>query len=135
MVNLVVCCDGTWSVDGQRHRAASPPSYVARLFDLVAERDWGDAEQKKYYHAGGDTDGNLSGDIGPTLGRNIQSAYGWLCRNYQPRDNIYLFGFSRGAYTARSVAGLMARHGLLNLTGVPDNEAQNRIETLFRSGP
>jgi len=62
-----------------------------------------------------DLGGNgLGGGIGLGLDRNIQSAYAWLCRNYQPGDAIYLFGFSRGAYTVRALAAMIKRCGLLH---------------------
>ena len=43
--------------------------------------------------------------IGLGLATNVKNLYTFLCRNYQPGDNIYLFGFSRGAFTVRILAG------------------------------
>lgn len=48
----------------------------------------------------------------------MRSAYGFLCANYNNGDKIYVFGFSRGAYVARSIAGLVAEHGLLSKRGM-----------------
>jgi uncharacterized protein (DUF2235 family) len=45
--------------------------------------------------------------------RNIKQLYGELEKNYDPGDHVYIFGFSRGAFTARSLAGLIYRCGLL----------------------
>src|SRR5271170_565879 len=45
-------------------------------------------------------------------------AYVYLCHNYAPGDEIYLFGFSRGAYTARAVAGLVCEFGLMTKPGL-----------------
>jgi hypothetical protein len=47
------------------------------------------------------------------LRTNLSEAYVWLMKHYQPRDEIYIFGFSRGAYTARALAGILTRPGLL----------------------
>ena len=48
----------------------------------------------------------------------MREAYGFLCHNYHPGDTIHLFGFSRGAYTARSICGLVCRLGLLTKRGM-----------------
>ncbi len=53
------------------------------------------------------------GAFGVGLSENVQQGYAWLMQNYQPGDEIYIFGFSRGAFTARSLAGVIARCGLL----------------------
>ena len=50
----------------------------------------------------------------------MREAYGFLCHNYHPGDTIHLFGFSRGAYTARSICGLVCRIGLLTKLGMDD---------------
>ena len=49
---------------------------------------------------------------------NVRNAYGFLCNNYDYGDEIYITGFSRGAYTARSVAGLVGRCGILTKKGL-----------------
>ena len=56
----------------------------------------------------------LGGATGLGIDRNIQDAYRFLCLNYIPGDEIYLFGFSRGAYTVRSLAGMIYCSGLLD---------------------
>jgi hypothetical protein len=139
MTNLVISCDGTWNTADQQEGGVPTPTNVARLHSCVAEASAKGVAQKKYYHPGVGTDPGiasrvLGGGIGLGLDRNIQSAYAWLCRNYQPGDAIYLFGFSRGAYTVRSLGGLATRCGLLDLGGVPDDEAWKRIEAVFRNG-
>jgi len=52
------------------------------------------------------------GAFGYGLSRNIKDGYLWLARNYQQGDEIYFFGFSRGAYTARSLVGLIRKCGI-----------------------
>ncbi|NER84922.1 MAG: DUF2235 domain-containing protein, partial [Leptolyngbya sp. SIO1D8] len=57
--------------------------------------------------------GYLGGGLGKGIDKNIEDAYLFLCLNYVSGDEIYLFGFSRGAYTVRSLAGLIYNAGLL----------------------
>jgi hypothetical protein len=58
------------------------------------------------------------GVYGAGLSANVRSAYGFLAHNYNPGDQIYFFGFSRGAYTARAIAGLVTSFGLLTKKGM-----------------
>jgi uncharacterized protein (DUF2235 family) len=56
-------------------------------------------------------------------GENIRRAYEWLVENYNDGDEIFIFGFSRGAYTARSLAGLVARCLRKNLQVLSQNQS------------
>lgn len=139
MANLVLCCDGTWNTADQTEGGIPTPTNVVRLFNLVAECDRNGIEQKKYYHPGVGTDGGaiskaLGGGIGLGLDRNIKSGYRWLCGEYAKGDRIFLFGFSRGAYTARSLGGMVTRFGLLDLDGIEEDETWKRIDDLFANG-
>ena len=75
-----------------------------------------------YYLAGVGADAQTAGISESTSGvgvvSKIREAYGFLCSNYDYGDEIYITGFSRGAYTARSVAGLMGKCGILTKTGL-----------------
>lgn len=64
---------------------------------------------------------------------NIKAAYRTLCEKYRPGDKIYLIGFSRGAFTARSVAGLVGKIGLLNEKGLQlkGDQGQSLLEQVF----
>jgi uncharacterized protein (DUF2235 family) len=79
-------------------------------------------DQIVYYQAGvGSSLGlweRLRGAFGVGLMEHVREAYGFLAHNWIPGDEIYLFGFSRGAYTARSVAGLISDFGLLSKRGM-----------------
>lgn len=139
MANLVVCCDGTWNTAEQSDGGVPTPTNVVRLFNLVSERDKDGVEQKKYYHPGVGTDGGivsraLGGGIGLGLDRNIKSGYRWLCANYTKGDRIFLFGFSRGAYTARSLGGMATRFGLIDPAGLKEHDVWERIDDLFANG-
>jgi hypothetical protein len=83
---------------------------------------------------GGKLQKMLGGGLGLGLNQNIQSAYYWLARNYKPGDQIFLFGFSRGAYTVRSLGGMICGQGLLNLGGVAADQRWARVKTLFKEG-
>jgi len=138
MRNLVVCCDGTWNTAEQRHDGVPVPTNVIRLYNALGDSTNG-VEQLKYYHPGVGTEARwwdrvMGGATGAGLDANIMSAYHWLCRNYRSKDNIYLFGFSRGAYTVRSLAGLVSFSGLLDLENVAPEEAWKRVNDVFQKG-
>src|SRR5206468_4629558 len=96
---------------------------VWRLFQILDLRD--PKSQVAYYDDGVGTSSFkvfaiLGGIFGFGLKRNVIDIYSFCCRNYQAGDKIYGFGFSRGAFTIRVVAGFIARVGLLRNNG---NEA------------
>lgn len=62
----------------------------------------------------------IIGALGIGLKTNVQEAYTFLANNYHEGDEIFLFGFSRGAYTVRSLAGLIAHIGILTKKGMED---------------
>nr|WP_274635965.1 DUF2235 domain-containing protein [Microbacterium bovistercoris] len=117
--NIVVCLDGT-SNELDHH-----PTNAAKVFMMLDLDD--PATQIAYYDPGVGTlpSATARGAIGRRLSRlgglafgfgmrrKVSQAYGWLVENYRPGDRIYIFGFSRGAYTARALAALLARPGLL----------------------
>ncbi len=110
MKRLVVCCDGTWN------QLSGYPTNVVKLSELVQPVGADGVTQVVYYQAGLGTqwyDRIPGGAFGWGIDYNIKTAYEFLCLNYQPGDEIYLFGFSRGAYTVRSLAGLIYCSGLL----------------------
>ena len=116
---VVVCCDGTWNTPDELREGAAEPTNVAKLALSVMTGDG--SEQLLFYEPGVGTtpdDRVLGGAFGYGLSANIRNAYRWLATNYQTGDALYLFGFSRGAYTARSLAGLIRNCGLLRSDNV-----------------
>lgn len=107
---IVVCCDGTW-----QHPEKSPVTNVVHTARAVLPEDAAGVHQIVFYDWGLGSEGSpvREGAFGLGIDRNIQDAYRFLVHNYAPGDDIYLFGFSRGAYTVRSLAGLMRKAGLL----------------------
>ncbi|RDH75682.1 DUF2235 domain-containing protein [Mycolicibacterium moriokaense] len=108
---LVLCCDGTWNSPDQQ-----APTNVTKIALAVAPFDSTGREQRTFYHRGVGTDKwerFRGGAFGVGLSRNVRDAYRFLVQNYDPGDELYLFGFSRGAYTARSTAGFVRNCGIL----------------------
>lgn len=139
MRNLLVCCDGTWNTQDDKQGGIPSPTNVVRLYNALAERNDQGVEQLRYYHPGVGTDGGwweklVGGGLGIGLDGNIMSAYRWLGTNYQPGDRIFLFGFSRGAFTVRSLGGMISACGLLDLAGLPEPEVWARVEAAYRQG-
>ena len=137
MKRLIVCCDGTWNTPDQEHDGVPVPTNVVRIYNSIKEKGADGIEQKKYYHPGVGTEGNwweklAGGSGGVGLNKNIMSAYKWLGDNYATGDRIFLFGFSRGAYTVRSLAGMISACGLLKLAEFSDKTAWRRVETALK---
>ncbi|MBL1077862.1 DUF2235 domain-containing protein [Nocardia sp. 2] len=117
MKRLVVCCDGTWKAE-----SSNTVSNIVKIAQTVcltgSDRDGNTVGQRVYYISGPGargftTDRLLGGAFGLGLEANLSSAYWQLALNWEPGDEIYIFGFSRGAYTARSLSGMIARLGIL----------------------
>lgn len=135
--NLIVCCDGTWSNPEQENNGVTTPTNVVKLYNAVAETGGSGIRQMKYYHpgVGGEDIGLIprisGGAFGLGISRHIQSAYHWIASNYEEGDNLFLFGFSRGAFTARSLAGFIGK-GLLDLRGIKyDDESWKRVKIAY----
>jgi uncharacterized protein (DUF2235 family) len=121
MKRLVLCCDGTWNSADQERNGVPCPTNVLRIAYRVAKRD-GQVPQVIYYDQGVGT-GNVvdrysGGALGKGLEDNIHDAYRFLMANYEPDDELFLFGFSRGAFTARSIVGMIRKCGILGRTAV-----------------
>lgn len=108
---LIVCCDGTWnSADDEN------PTNISKIALAIAPQDDTGKVQRTYYHRGVGTDKKeriRGGAFGVGLSRDVRSAYRFLVDNYEPGDELYFFGFSRGAFTARSTAGFVGNCGIL----------------------
>jgi len=137
--NIVFCADGTWngpgSTDADHTNVVT--TNVFKLFLNLAGKDAPDSillakEQErfltaddgtvsqaaKYIHGVGDSDNYLvkllGGSVGAGVITRIVRGYTFISRNYAPGDRIYIVGFSRGAYTARALGGMIAAQGLLD---------------------
>jgi uncharacterized protein (DUF2235 family) len=111
---LALFLDGTWN-------QVSDNTNVWRFRALFSPAGSDGCEQRAYYSTGLGTkfgEKVRGGMFGTGIDTAITSAYEWLMENYQPGDEIFIFGFSRGAYTARSLSGFVSKCGLLQ-SGAP----------------
>jgi len=122
---IVFCCDGTW-------QDASDNTNVFRLYNALTVS----ADQTTFYDTGVGADVSgldriIQGGTGQGLFDKITNAYTKIAHVYKPGDQIYLFGFSRGAYTARSLAGFIANCGLP--TGSFTDNAVTQLFSAYRN--
>ena len=123
---LIVTCDGTWmdSDNGILNGQKQAPSNVSRIGWAIKDTSRDGFSQVVHYQAGVGTQGGrlsrfFGGALGLGLKSNMREAYTFLAVNWHPGDEIFLIGFSRGAFTARSVGGMMGDLGLLTRQGLP----------------
>ncbi len=119
--NIVICCDGT----GNSFEKPDNDSNVLKLYSTL---DFSGLDQVGYYHPGVGTMGDPMARnklskawsvvkglaFGGGLLNNVGDAYRFLMNEYEDGDRVFLFGFSRGAYTVRALAGVMHMFGVLH---------------------
>ena len=123
---LIITCDGTWldADNGIMNGHKQPPSNVSRMGWAIKETSRDGIPQVVNYQAGVGTSGGpisriVGGATGLGLKENVREAYTYIATNWREGDEIFLMGFSRGAFTARSVGGLIGGIGLLTRKGLP----------------
>ncbi len=130
---LVVCCDGTWNTPDQLSSGRPAPTNVTKLALAVSPHDDAGIEQRTFYHPGvGTRSGEKlrGGLFGFGLSQDVRDAYRFLVTHFEPGDEIFFFGFSRGAFTARSTAGFVRNCGILQ----PDEaDRVDEAYALYRS--
>ncbi|KAH9869062.1 hypothetical protein J1614_008139 [Plenodomus biglobosus] len=116
---IIICCDGTWQ--SSAHGAQTVPSNVGKMSRSIdswyIDANGLMAPQIVYYDAGvgtamGKLEASVMGAYGGGLDENVCEAYNFLVNNYSKGDELFFFGFSRGAYTVRACAGLVCRVGI-----------------------
>ena len=128
---LVLLFDGTWSKPESK-------TNVERLRQLIAPHHADGSPQLVNYLPGVGVKRGithlLGGAFGYGLSDSVRDGYRWLCETRQPGDDIYLFGFSRGAYAARSLGGMIRKCGLLrcNADGTADGAEVSRAYDFYR---
>lgn len=144
--HLVYCADGTWNNPSQDENEdqSADPTNVYKLFVCLDGECTADSlraadEQEKflveggvtlqaakYIHGVGDSRNTIVKLLGGAFGAGVISrvvrGYTFISRNYEPGDHIHIVGFSRGAYTARALGGLIASQGLLARKHTTDKE-------------
>ena len=143
---IIFCADGTWNSPNQDENQdqTADPTNVYKLFlrldgDLCADsireadeqertlvRDGTTLQVAKYLHGVGDSRNPIAKIMGGAFGAGtisrIVRGFTFISRNYEPGDEISIVGFSRGAYTARALAGLIVSQGVLAPTLTQDRE-------------
>ncbi|KAJ7783742.1 hypothetical protein DFH07DRAFT_726840 [Mycena maculata] len=116
---IIVCCDGTWE-DGVTQENRQSYTNILRLARTINHEDTrfsSPIPQIVFYQSGIGSEKSFYSEY--VVGRNsvgdkVEEAYGFIAHNYYPGDEIFLFGFSRGAYTARMVAMFIGKIGVLD---------------------
>lgn len=136
MARIAIFCDGTWNSP-----TMTQPTHVVRLFHKTRSTN----AQHTHYFEGVGTGANEAGFFGKTLMKigggafgwglnaNIKQAYAALCEQYEAGDEIYIFGFSRGAYTARSLAGMIRKCGIVE--NPTDDTLSDAFKLYRKPGP
>ncbi|KAH8798392.1 hypothetical protein DL96DRAFT_1688152 [Flagelloscypha sp. PMI_526] len=134
---IIVCCDGT-GVDGivaapdgssspaQASSVITYPTNISRLARSFKRRSINNRRQVIFYQSVSEAafnDGSALGSaslstLGTTVSCKIRDAYVFIAQNYENGDEIFLFGFSHGAYTVRKLSGLIDRIGLLSMKSI-----------------
>jgi hypothetical protein len=125
MKRIVLCFDGTWNAVMNPKTVTN----VVRLANLVTVSGADKVEQVTYYNSGvgsgGFLDRIIGGAFGAGLKGNVKRGIAFLALNYDKDDEVYLFGFSRGAYTARAVGGV------IGAAGIPEDISQTEQHWLL----
>jgi len=107
----------------RRNDKGDPASNVSRLSSAFARSCCSGMPQVIYYHPGAGTETSITAQVlGATFGndvpQDIAESYRFICNNHRAQDELVFIGFSRGAFTARSVAGMVCALGFLNRAGI-----------------
>lgn len=127
---IILCSDGTGN-KALKGRGTN----VFKLYEAIERKE----SQLAFYDDGVGTEGFkplrlLGGAFGYGLSRNVRELYAHLVRSYNPGDEIYLFGFSRGAFTVRTLAALILEFGILDRHQFEsDGEMQGCIESTYKA--
>lgn len=119
MKRIVICADGTWNERDQvdKNTGKRRPTNVTKVARAIRPRDANGVDQLVIYHEGLGTSGGVDkytgGAFGEGIEQNIRSLYRSILYNFEPQDELFFFGFSRGAFTVRTLAGFMNTVGLI----------------------
>ncbi|TKJ41211.1 hypothetical protein CEE37_05980 [candidate division LCP-89 bacterium B3_LCP] len=135
MKRIVICCDGTWNTPDKNEDSIPVPTNVVKIAQSTKHVSTDGTTQLMYYDSGVGTSGGwlkriIDGATGSGLSQNILEAYRYLILNYDVGDQLFFFGFSRGAFTVRSLVGLIRNSGLLRSNAV---DMVDRAFTLYRA--
>ena len=118
---LIICSDGTWNSPDDEDRGSRRPTNISKISRAILPVNDRNESQIVFYDEGVGTSWGqkfLGGITGLGLSANILECYRFLSDNYQENDDIYLFGFSRGAFTSRSLCGFIDKVGIVTKADV-----------------
>jgi len=129
--NIIVCADGTGNEGGTEDE-----SNVFKLYRMLSDED----AENAYYDQGLGTERMplIGKAFGVGISKNIRDCYEFLVEHYESGDSIFLFGFSRGAFTVRSLGGMISHCGLVRRryrVPRPRSHRAARVHSPLRHGP
>jgi uncharacterized protein (DUF2235 family) len=132
MKRIAIFCDGTWNTPDETVDGKLCQTNVVKMAEALSPLSLDGRQQLLYYDTGVGSEGGLlkrifDGATGTGISENILQAYRFIIKSYEPGDELYFFGFSRGAFTVRSLAGLIRNSGILKPENIDKVVAAYRI--------
>jgi len=123
MKRIAVFCDGTWNTPDKLNDGKLCQTNVVKMANAMSPNSLDGTIQLLYYDTGIGSEGSATkrifdGATGSGISDKIQQAYHFLINNYEKGDELFLFGFSRGAFTVRSLSGLIRNSGILKVENI-----------------
>jgi uncharacterized protein (DUF2235 family) len=151
MKRIAIFCDGTWNTPDKQENGKHCQTNVVKMANALSPKSNDGIVQILYYDTGIGSEGDLmkrvfDGATGTGISENILQAYCFIINNYEPGDELFFFGFSRGAFTVRSLSGLIRNSGILKIENLnlvqraygiyhsrlPEHQPREIEATLFR---
>jgi len=135
MKRIAIFCDGTWNTPDKAENGKQCQTNVVKMANALSTLSTDGKEQLLYYDLGIGSEGSLikrvyDGATGTGISEKILQAYRFVILNYQKGDELFLFGFSRGAFTVRSLSGLIRNSGILKSENL---DKINRAFSIYHS--
>lgn len=135
MKRIAIFCDGTWNTPDEMDNGKPCQTNVVKMANALLPTSTNGVLQMLYYDAGIGSEGNkikrvFDGATGTGISANILKAYRFIINNYETGDELFLFGFSRGAFTVRSLSGLIRNSGILKKENL---DQVQRAYAIYRS--
>lgn len=135
MKRIAIFCDGTWNTPDKEENGKHCPTNVVKMANALSPVSIDGTTQLLYYETGIGSEGDLiqrvyDGATGTGISERILQAYRFIINNYEQGDELFLFGFSRGAFTVRSLSGLIRNSGILKIENL---DHVSRAYSIYRS--
>jgi uncharacterized protein (DUF2235 family) len=135
MKRIAIFCDGTWNTPDESKDGRLCQTNIVKMANALSPASLDGKTQLLYYDTGIGSEGSLieriyDGATGTGISENILQAYRFIINNYDKGDELYFFGFSRGAFTVRSLAGLIRNSGILKPV---NSDKVNKAYLIYRS--